>query len=186
MLLPVAVQAAPCDVTPELQLTAVDESRLSHLLESREKGIAAALATKTDEATSTVDALFGRELTPVDHVPAGTYQCRTIKLGGPYGAFTAYGFFTCEVMDQGEEQAIQKLGGSQRFLGELIDVDGGLVFKGADHYDDEEPLGYDIDPERNAVGCLSRVSPDAGSYLLEFPMPFLESDHDVIELKPAD
>lgn len=86
---------------------------------------------------------------------------------------------------QGDHFAIQKTTGSQRFLGELIDVDGGLVFKGAGHYADEEPRGYDIDPERNLVGCLSRVAPEAGSYLLEFPMPALESDHDVIELVPA-
>lgn len=180
-----ATAAEPCAVVPELELTEVDEGRLSGLEESREKGVKAALAEGSDEAEATVAAFFEQGLTPVSEIPPGRYQCRTVKFGGPFGAFIAYRFFSCEVSEAGTGYAIIKTSGSQRFAGDLIDIGGGLVFRGADHYADEAPGAYGLNPERNAVGCLSRVSEGEGSYLLEFPMPFLESDHDVIELRPA-
>lgn len=179
-----ALAVEPCAPVPELGLTEIDAGRLGALAASREKGIAAARAGGGPEAAATLDGLFEQGLTPATDLPEGDYQCRTIKLGGPFGAFTPYSFFACTVSEGPDGKVLEKRTGSQRFFGLLIEVGGGLVFRGADHYGDETPKAYDDDPERNAVGCVSRVSPDGGSYILEFPQPFLESDHDVIELRP--
>ena len=180
-----ATAAEPCAVVPELGLTAVAEDRLARLEEARSRGIAEALEDGAAEADEVVEALFEQGLTPVAEMPAGPYQCRTIKFGGPFGSFVAYSWFRCRIEAAESGYTIEKLTGSQRFTGDLIEVGGGLVFRGADHYADESPLAYGDDPERNAVGCVSRVAPGAGSYLLEQPLPFLESTHDVIELKPT-
>lgn len=181
-----ALAAEPCAVVPALNLTEVDENRLAQLEESRSRGIAEALTGGGAEAAASVESLFRQGLTPVAELPAGGYQCRTIKLGGPFSPFVAYDWFVCRVDASDAGLRIEKLTGSQRFSGDLIEVGGGLVFRGADHYADESPRAYDADPERNSVGCVTRVSPGAGSYLLETPLPFLESTHDVIEMRPQD
>ena len=181
-----ALAVEPCAPVAELGLTEVDHARLAALEASRDKGMAAARGDGGADAADTLDALFGQGLTPIAELPAGDYQCRTIKLGGPFGAFTAYGFFACTVGEGPDGPVLEKRTGSQRFFGQLIESSGGLVFRGADHYSDEMPKAYDEDSERNAVGCVSRAAPEAEVYVLEFPQPFLESDHDVIELRAGD
>lgn len=176
---PVLAEGLPCAPVKSLGLTAVDTDRLSELEASRLRGIKQAREEGDAEARQTLARFFGKGLVAVDALPEGKYRCRTVKLGGPFGPFVAYNFFNCEV--SGGE--LHKLTGSQRFAGELIAVNGGLVFKGADHYDYEPEGKYGADPARNAVGCVSRLA-DKSAYLLEFPMPFLESLHDVIELVP--
>lgn len=176
--------AAPCDVVPALGLTAADENRLGQLLESRRTGVAAA-ALAGDEARGLMADFYESGIDFAATVPPGSYQCRTVKLGGPFGDFVAYGWFSCTISAQGDGYSIIKTSGSQRFVGDLIDVDGGLVFRGASFYGDEAPGNYGQLAEKNEVGCLSRKSPDGNTYLLEFPAPLLESDHDVIELRPA-
>lgn len=176
---PGLAEGLPCEPVKALGLNAVDNNRLAELGASRLRGSKQAREAGDAEARQTVARFFGRGLAAVETLPEGKYRCRTVKLGGPFGAFVAYNFFNCEVSDG----QLHKLTGSQRFAGELIAVNGGLVFKGADHYDYEPEGRYGANPERNAVGCVSRLA-DKSAYLLEFPMPFLESLHDVIELVP--
>lgn len=184
LVLPTVVQAVePCAVVPELWLNATDANRLDQLLESRQNAITQVEKGGDSEALATLRSFYGSPPIAADDIAPGEYRCRTVKLGGNFGVFTAYGFFKCKVTKSRTGLRLEKTSGSQRFSGELIDVGGGLVFRGADHYGDEEPRAYDALPDRNSVACLSRVGDKSGAYILEFPLPFLESAHDVIELR---
>ena len=176
--------AAPCDPIPALQLTPFDAERLAALEQSRSAALAQIASEGDAEARRTVAAFFDEGLAPVDDLPPGDYRCRTVKLGGPFGPFTAYSFFACRVAETPEGLKLDKLTGSQRFSGYLAAVDGGLVFRGASQYSDELPRRYGDDPERDEVACLGRLEGDGGSWLLEFPRPRVESLHNVIELQP--
>ncbi len=177
-----AALAGPCAADPALDLTAFDTARLEALETSRAKAAGQIAAAGDLEGLATLEAFYEQGFAPAATLPVGDYRCRTVKLGGPFGPFTAYSFFQCRVSETPDGLKLDKLTGSQRFSGYLTEIDGGLVFRGASHYGDEQPRRYGDDPDRNEVACLGRSGGDSGSWLLEFPQPRVESEHDVIEL----
>jgi hypothetical protein len=121
-------------------------------------------------------------------IPAGRYACRTLKLGrrGPTGlAFVSYPAFQCEVIVADGVVRLVKHTGSQRPTGILYDESPRrMVFIGTLVLGDEErPLDYGFDRERNMIGALERVG--ERRWRLVLPRPSFESDVDVIELVPA-
>lgn len=119
--------------------------------------------------------------------PPGSYHCRVIKIGkqGKGPAFTAYKPFFCYVEAEDDLLTIVKQTGSQRPAGRLYaDKDERLVFLGTLALGDEEaPLAYGENPERDMAGIVERVAPFR--YRLVVPWPKLESKLDVFELVPA-
>jgi len=121
-------------------------------------------------------------------IPAGTYRCRTYKLGAAGTAmrdFTAYPWFECRVDDEGEVDSLHKRTGSQRPTGLIFrDTPSRMIFLGTLVLGDEtSPLRYGTDATRDMVGYVERIGPKRWRWV--FPAPRFESLLDVIELVPA-
>ena len=116
----------------------------------------------------------------------GSYQCRTVKLGGQgelSGGLTVYGWFRCRVeLTPGGDLVFQKATGSQRPMGRLYpDGPRRLVYLGAVAWGDEGVAAYGRDPERDQVGAFERIGPNR--WRLALPYPKQESTLDLIELR---
>jgi hypothetical protein len=167
-----------------------DVERLSHLTEARQKGL--------DEAASAPDIAAIRSILQAGTVAAsadrlaGTWRCRTMKLGGLTPAIV-YSWFRCRISEHGGRLTFEKLGGSQRTSGTLYPEGDGFVYLGASyvHYNgaNEKPRVYSgsgaaagaaATPD-DQIGLLSLTYD--GRARLELPYPVQESTYDVIELK---
>jgi hypothetical protein len=121
-------------------------------------------------------------------LPAGSYRCRTIKLGsqGDGGlAFVAYPAFDCRVTAEGAVFRFVRLNGSQRPTGVLYRPSvREQVFLGTLVLGDEtRALSYGRDTDRNMAGAVQRIGPNR--WRLVLPYPRFESTLDVMELVPA-
>lgn len=121
--------------------------------------------------------------------PPGDYRCRTVKLGakshGPLD-YVAYPWSECRIGADGEGGLrFDKLGGSQRPSGRLFaDPGRRMIFLGTLVLGDEQrPLDYGHDRERDLAGILERIGQDR--WRIAFPYPAFESTVDVIELVPV-
>lgn len=120
--------------------------------------------------------------------PPGTYRCRTFKLGAAGTAmqeFTAYPWFECRIIAEGDVLSLHKMTGSQRPTGLLFrDTDTRLVFLGTLVLGDETaPLRYGTDSTRDMAGYFERIGDNR--WRLVLPYPRFESILDVVELVPA-
>lgn len=169
--------------TEGLSLSDADAARLENLEESRRVGLANALRAESQSERELVADLFTADSATMQaEQMAGTYQCRTIKLGGLL-PLIVYRWFTCEIAVAGDGLVLQKTSGSQNFKGSLTPSGNAFTYRGALHYGYEDrPGAYGVDPERDQVGCLSVVG-QPGHLMLELPQPRFESDHDVIEFR---
>jgi hypothetical protein len=120
--------------------------------------------------------------------PAGSYLCRTMKLGSVGTAtldWVSYPQFRCRIAHDGGQLTFAKTGGSQRPAGRLY-PDGvrRMIFLGSLQLGDERQLlPYGSDSERDMAGILERVGDNR--WRLVFPRPAFESVIDVVELVPA-
>jgi len=119
--------------------------------------------------------------------PAGTYRCRTYKLGMAGSGtrdFTAYPWFLCRVADEGEVRSLHKLTGTQRPTGLLFaSTDARAIFLGTLVLGDETtPLRYGVDGTRDIAGYLERIGEKR--WRLVIPRPRFESLLDVTEMVP--
>lgn len=119
--------------------------------------------------------------------PAGTYRCRTYKLGAAGSGtrdFLAYPWFQCRVADEGEVLSLHKLTGSQRPTGLLFAAsDARAIFLGTLVLGDETtPLRYGVDATRDMAGYIERIGDKR--WRLVIPRPRFESMLDVTELVP--
>lgn len=179
-LVPGAMGEALSCTAPAEALDARDTARIEDFVQSRTRGLAEAmLGPEADRET--VSALYAPGIEAIETLPDGDYRCRTIKMGG-ISPLIVYGYFDCTVSE--DATRIDKTSGSQRFSGDLTPSAGGLFYRGALHYGDEQPIAYGSDAERNQVGCLYQVAGKPRRYLLELPSPQFESTHDVIEMIP--
>lgn len=173
-----------CTIPKKINLSVRDDNRLARLEISRSTGLAAALNSDNSGERAVVAALFENNFKPIvrRNGLVGRYKCRTIKLGG-LGPLVIYGWFSCEIATKNGVQTILKTSGSQRFFGQLFAAGNGLAYKGALHYGYEtEPKNYGDDEKRDQVGCLSALDASGRHLVLELPMPYYESEHDVIEM----
>ena len=136
-----------------------------------------------------VDALHAAGSQAIGDV-TGTWQCRTIKVGGGFAPLVRYGWFKCRISRKGGGLFLEKLTGSQRTSGYLFE-DGASahVYLGSWYVQGEQPGVYAQGGEHlgseavqtNHPGRLSRIG--AQHLRIEFPYPALESTFDFLELK---
>lgn len=178
------VYAQPLCSTPPVGLSEDDASRFDNMDTSRMRGLGAALRFEHGADRAVVADLFSSGLAPVDaDLLVGTYQCRTIKMGGML-ALTVYQWFRCEIGREDNTYTIRKITGSQNFFGTLTPSGSGYAYRGASHYGYEKQIRlYGADAQYDQVGCLSAVTKGHQHFVLELPFPKVESHHDVIELK---
>ena len=125
---------------------------------------------------------------PWAQLPEGQYRCRVIKLGAKSQGlldYVAYPAFDCRLRSENGVLGFAKLTGSQRPVGLLFPDDARrMIFLGTLQLGDENiPLRYGGDRERNLAGIVERVG--EGRWRLALPFPHFESTLDVIELVPS-
>lgn len=121
-------------------------------------------------------------------IPDGAYRCRVIKLGAKSEGmldYVAYPGFACRVRAKGERQRLDKVGGSQRYVGLIFPNDAmRQVFLGTIVLGDESrAMQYGQDRTRDVAGFVERIGPRR--WRLIMPKPSFESQFDVMELVPS-
>jgi hypothetical protein len=121
-------------------------------------------------------------------IPNGTYRCRVIKLGSKSPGmpdYVTYPPFICRVTADRDLQRLDKLSGSQRYVGLIFPGDAvRSVFLGALVLGDESrALQYSQDQNRDIAGYVERIGPNRWRLLM--PRPHFESQLDVMELVPS-
>lgn len=168
--------------------TVTDRSRLRGWRTAWISALAMARADGNGVAITADPALFDPDRSLADPVPpAGTYRCRTIKLGRQGGTgptYIAYDWFACRVGEAGAIDRLEKLTGSQRLTGSLFeDTDARSVFLGTLVLGDERRgLAYGRDTQRDMAGFVERIG--AARWRLILPYPHYESIIDVLEIVP--
>jgi len=168
--------------------TATDRDRLRGWRDSFIEALAAARASgNADEL-----AREGRLLEPDGAlagpaIPDGRYRCRVTKLGAQgHGLldYVAYPAFSCVIGRDGSVQRLDKLSGSQRYVGVIFPHDAiRSVFLGTLVLGDEiRGMQYGQDENRNVAGYVERVG--ERRWRLVMPRPHYESLTDVMELVP--
>lgn len=182
--LAVAVSTLPAGATGEIEslittpdrerLAAFDETRRVALDEARASGSAADRATLAEVVDRKPVSTDGFDMT-------GKWQCRTIKLGGA-ARLVVYGWFRCEVTDDGAGWTLEKISGSQRTFGRFFtESPTRMTYLGAFHVAGQERPRYGAGPESDQVGYALVTGPDA--FRIEFPAPYYESKFDILELR---
>jgi hypothetical protein len=121
-------------------------------------------------------------------VPNGMYRCRVIKVGAKTQGmldYVSYPPFTCRISAERELQRLEKLSGSQRYVGLLFPNDAmRRVFLGTLVLGDEaRAMQYAEDPDRDIAGFVERIGDNR--WRLIMPRPQFESQIDVMELVPS-
>lgn len=163
-------------------LMSEDDSRvLAEFDARREAAVSIASSGGDAAAVATLRQVLAGDALPFDdgYDPSGDWRCRFLKLGGD-PALTVYGWFSCQIADDGAGWVIRKTDGSQRTMGRLYRLTADrLLYLGALHYVHEAPLRFGEDPTRNQMAVLTRL--DDGRLRLEFPAPLVESRFDILE-----
>ena len=116
-------------------------------------------------------------------LPDGMYRCRVIKVGAKSEGmldYVSYPAFTCRVRAERELKRLEKLTGSQRYVGLIFPNDAmSEVFLGTLVLGDEtRAMQYGEDPDRNIAGYIQRIGPNRWRMLM--PKPQFESQLDVM------
>ena len=124
---------------------------------------------------------------PGPTLPDGMFWCRVIKLGAKQPGnldYVTYPPFTCRVHPDHGLQRLNKLSGSQRYVGLIFPNDGMReIFLGTLVLGDEKrALQYGQDQTRDIAGYVERIGPNR--WRLVMPKPHFESQLDVMELAP--
>ena len=163
--------------------------RLGRLPDAWTHALAEARASGQAEAVTAFGVLTAADAgQPGATPPVGDYRCRTIKLGTKTRgrpALTAYDWFKCRIEATPKGLRFSKVNGAQRPSGLLFpDSTRRMVLLGSTALGKEAaPNAYGVNPERDLVGVLERL-PD-GRWRIALPWPYVESDLDIIELKPG-
>lgn len=119
--------------------------------------------------------------------PVGFYRCRTIKLGAKEKGhlnYIAYPAHRCQIRPSDDVTRLVELDGLQKPSGRLYqDGPSRTLFLGTMIMGDEQkPVAYGRDADRDMVGLIQRIGDRRWRMLL--PNPAWESDMDVMELVP--
>jgi Domain of unknown function (DUF4893) len=122
-------------------------------------------------------------------IPAGQYQCRTIKLGrnGVYTkAFVVRPLSPCTLTDRGGRMRFVIASGSQRARGDIFPGnERRQIFLGTVAFSDEtRAMEYGRDGARDMAGSLERIGDRRWRLLL--PEPRFDSLMDVVEIIPIN
>lgn len=168
--------------------TPADRDRLRGWRDTFIKALAAARASGSAQEIAREDPLLQPDAAlPDPTIPDGRYRCRVTKLGARGEGlldFIAYPAFTCVVGRDGSVQRLDKLSGSQRYVGVIFPHDAVRhVFLGTLILGDENRgMQYGQDEMRNVAGHVERIGDRR--WRLVMPRPHFESLTDVMELVP--
>ena len=164
-------------------LTPTDIGRLAEFQTARADAINQAHEQGDSAEVQVLDQILaGQEQTILGVDSRGDYRCRVAKVGGDLLPLVIYDWFQCRIGEDDVGYRFEKLTGSQRLTGHFIDdSETGLIFYGAGHYDNEEPRNYKDDPQQDLVGRMVKVGDER--FRIEFPLPFRESNFDILELQ---
>jgi len=167
-----------------------DIDRLAQLPQIRAAAIAD--AQNTNSGRGNVDALARVMDAQGRSIPAaalmGNWRCRQMKLGRMTSYMVYDGWFACNIRPYNGGLLLQKMGGSQRFVGFLFPENGAWVYLGASsakgepwhNYSGTSPaLGAQVTPD-DQIGLLTGI----GDNHLRLEIPAIqESLLDVVEFR---
>lgn len=186
-LLALFAVTAPAAAGWQDRATPFDRERLSHLDQSRDKGLASLARGPVSGDAAAIRAVVEAKGGPAANI-TGIWRCRTMKLGGVTSII--YTWFNCRIEDRGGVLSFRKINGSQRITGTLYPHQaGGYVLLGAWTVNNEPAQPYSGNTPgagsqataNDAVGYLTAIGPN--HLRIEFPEPVQESDFDVMELR---
>jgi Domain of unknown function (DUF4893) len=169
--------------------TPFDRDRLRGWRETFIEAVAAARAAGHAADITREGALLDPDAAlPDPAIPDGSYRCRVTKLGAKGQGlldYVAYPAFTCVIGRDGPVQRLDKVSGSQRYVGVIFPHDAlRNVFLGTLVLGDEtRGMQYGQDETRNVAGYVERIG--ERRWRLVMPRPHHESLTDVMELDPA-
>ena len=190
LVLGIALAASAAQASWQDAASAFDAGRLGKLQESRAKGLSEAEQGAPREDLAMIHSVLDMQPTQVSAgALAGTWRCRTIKLGG-MTPDVVYSWFKCRIGARDGRLSFEKLTGSQRTYGTLYsEASGGYVYLGASSVANEPrhfysgsgaSVGAPGTPD-DQIGLLLATGPNSAR--IEFPYPVQESTFDVIELR---
>lgn len=166
----------------------VDRERLRGWRDSFTKALAAARASGHADEVAREGRLLAPDGALADPaIPDGRYRCRVTKLGARSQGlldYIAYPAFTCVIGRDGSVQRLDKLSGSQRYVGVIFPHDAirGVFLGTLVLGDENRAMQYGQDESRNVAGYVERVGDRR--WRLVLPLPHYESITDVMELVP--
>jgi hypothetical protein len=168
-------------------VTADDRERLREWRTTFVEALKAANKAHSAEIAKEGALLDPDSALPGPSMPDGMYRCRVIKVGAKQPGnldYVAYQPFTCQVRADKDLHRLNKLTGSQRYVGLIFPEDkmrevflGTLVLG-----DERRALQYGQDDTRDIAGFVERIGPSR--WRLIMPKPHFESQLDVMELVP--
>ena len=169
---------------------AADKDRIARLGLAWREAIAEAEERFERQIASEGELLTPRAALPRPQLTPGSYNCRMITLGkrdSKSPAFEKFKPFFCYVhTDEEGALTIVKQTGSQRPAGQLWDdeLPDRMIFLGSLALGNEqEPLAYGVDPDRDMAGVLERIAPFR--WRLVIPWPRSGAKLEVFELTPV-
>jgi hypothetical protein len=169
-------QAAPSDIDRLVQLPQIREQALQDAQSGEGQGDARVI--------SRVMGPQGRAIP--EHALVGSWRCRQLKLGRMASYMVYDAWFSCAIRPMNGRLMLQKMNGSQRFMGYLYPENGAWVYLGASsargepyhEYSGRAPsLGADVTPD-DQIGLLTGI----GDNHLRLEIPAVqESLLDVVE-----
>ena len=185
-----ALSASPALAVWDDDVNAYDRDRLFRLEESRDRGLRAAERGAPRRDLAIIHGALDQPGRPITaRELTGTWQCRTMKLGG-LTPDIIYSWFRCRVRETRSGLFFEKLSGTERLSGYVEPYENGrFVLMAARTVKNEKPKPYSgansgigaLTTSSDAVGVISSLG--RGRARIEFPFPNLESDFDVIELR---
>ncbi len=165
-------------------MTPADKARVENYDETRKKALDEARSGDADARDLNIlDEVLSRPVVAFsDKDLTGNWQCRTIKVGGDFGALVIYGWFRCKVSDDGSGWMLEKLTGSQRTKGRFYD-DGAkrAIYLGSFFVQGDPARPYGSGPKTDQVGYAFRTGDKA--WRIELPAPYYESTLDILEFR---
>lgn len=180
----VAVTGLRADGVVFGKMTPTDRAKLESYEAIRAKAIAEARSSGSKQEVAALDrALAGKPVSVHNGFDArGNWRCRVLKLGKTDPRLVVYPWFACRMSEDGAGLRLEKTSGSQRTSGYFYDDgDTRMIYLGALHYGDEQPMRYGVDQKRNMVAYAFALGPKR--MRLEFPEPEYESLLDVMEME---
>lgn len=169
-------------------MRAQEADRLARYHQSAGDALLHALAVGApDDVAALSTALSGTPLVAFDETLVGTWNCRTLKLGGA-AQLVVYSTFKCRIGLDATGAIFEKLTGSQRTSGRIDMRDGRAIYLGVGYVAGETPRLYGDLPGdfkgdgtvQPQVAVFERAAENRARLL--FPAPVVESDFDILEL----
>jgi hypothetical protein len=169
------------------QASAADTDRLVQLPQIREQALQDAQHGEGQGDPRVISRVMGPEGRAIpEHALIGTWRCRQLKLGRMSAYMVYDAWFSCAIRPMNGRLMLQKMNGSQRFMGYLYPENGAWVYLGASSARDEPyheysgrspSLGADVTPD-DQIGLLTGI----GNNHLRLEIPAVqESLLDVVE-----